>query len=297
MINGKALIKRLPQVRGRYIADSPLNAVTWFRVGGPAEVMYKPADLDDLTFFMKNKPADVPVQILGVGSNLLVRDGGVPGVVIRLGRHFTTMVVRDKTVDVGASVLDRTLSVLARDQGLGGLSFLCSIPGTIGGALRMNAGCYGRETQDIVESALVMDPKGNIHRLTNEELGYSYRHSSVPENWIFLGARLRYTPGDPKLIGQEMDEMLAKREETQPTRTRTGGSTFANPEGHSAWKLIDEAGCRGLKVGDAQMSEKHCNFMINCGSATAEDLEKLAQTVQHRVLDNSGVELRWEIIR
>ncbi len=297
MINGNTLIKRLPRVRGRYTPQSPLSAITWFRVGGPAEVMFKPADLDDLVFFMKNKPRDVPVKILGVGSNLLVRDGGVPGVVIRMGRHFTSMLVREDTIDVGASVLDRTLAALAREQGLGGLSFLSTIPGTIGGALRMNAGCYGREMKDIVDSALVMDTRGNIHRLTNEELGYSYRHSTVSKDWIFLGCRLKYTPASPQFIADEMAEMLAKRDDSQPTRTRTGGSTFANPDGHSAWELIDKAGCRGLKVGDAQMSEKHCNFMINCGEARAEDLEKLAETVQHRVQENANVELRWEIIR
>ncbi|USO01175.1 MAG: UDP-N-acetylmuramate dehydrogenase [Alphaproteobacteria bacterium] len=297
MIDGISLIQRLPKIRGRYTPNTSLSAITWFRVGGPAEVIFKPADLDDLTFFMKHKPSDVPVKILGVGSNILVRDGGVPGVVIRLGRHFTNIVVRENTVDVGASVLDRTLSVLARDRGLGGLSFYCSIPGTLGGALRMNAGCYGRETSDVVESALVMDPKGKIHRLTNKELGFSYRHCAIPDDWIFLGARLTFTHTEPHILAQEMEEMLTKREETQPTNSRTGGSTFANPQGYSAWELIDKAGCRGLKVGDAQMSEKHCNFMINCGQATADDLEKLAETVQNCVRESSDIALNWEIIR
>lgn len=297
MLNGEQLIGRLPKVRGKYLPNVSLSSITWFRVGGPAEVMYKPADLDDLSFFMKNKPADVPVTLLGVGSNLLVRDGGVPGVVVRLGKHFNTIIVKGNEIDVGAGVLDRTLAMLCRDQGLGNLEFLCGVPGTIGGALRMNAGCYGSEIKDVVDSALVMDTKGKIHRLTNEELGFSYRHSSVHKDWIFLGARFKSIPADPVVLGQKIEEMLKQREESQPVRSRTGGSTFANPEGYSAWKLIDEAGCRGLIVGDAQMSEKHCNFMINRGQATAADLETLGELVRQKVEERSQINLRWEIIR
>lgn len=297
MLNGEKLMARLPKVRGKYLPNVSLSTITWFRVGGPAEVMYKPADLDDLSFFMKNKPADVPVTLLGVGSNLLVRDGGVPGVVVRLGKHFNTIIVKGNEIDVGAGVLDRTLAMLCRDQGLGNLEFLCGVPGTIGGALRMNAGCYGTEMKDVVDSALVMDTKGKIYRFTNEELGFSYRQSSVHKDWIFLGARLKSTAADPAVIGQKIDDMLKQREDSQPVRSRTGGSTFANPDGHSAWKLIDEAGCRGLVVGDAQMSEKHCNFMINRGQATAADLERLGELVRQKVQENAHIDLRWEIIR
>lgn len=297
MLNGTKLVERLPQVRGRYSTNTLLNTITWFRVGGPAEVLYKPADLEDLSFFMKNKPSDIPVTMIGVGSNLLVRDGGVPGVVVRLGRHFNTIIVNGSYVDVGAGVLDRTLAMLCRDQGLGNLEFLCGIPGTIGGALRMNAGCYGTEIKDVIDSALAMDTKGKIHRLSKEELGFRYRHCSVPKDWIFLGARFQTVKKDPQLIDETMKKMLEQRDGSQPVRSRTGGSTFANPEGESAWKLIDEAGCRGLMVGDAQMSEKHCNFMINKGEATAEDLEALGEMVRQKVKQKFHVDLRWEIIR
>lgn len=297
MLNGEKLIQRLPQVRGRYLTSVPLHTITWFRVGGPAEVVYKPADIEDLSFFMKNKPADVPITILGVGSNLLVRDGGIPGVVIRLGKGFNTIMIKGTEIDVGAGVLDRTLAILCRDQGLANLEFLCGVPGTVGGALRMNAGCYGGEMKDVVESVLVMDLKGKIHRLTNAEAGFSYRHCKIDSRWIFLGARLKASYGDPKVIGQKIEDMLSQREESQPIRSRTGGSTFANPEGQSAWKLIDMAGCRGLVIGDAQMSEKHCNFMINRGNATAADLEALGELVRKKVKEKSNIDLHWEIIR
>ncbi len=236
--------------------------------------------------------------MLGVGSNLLVRDGGVPGVVIRLGRHFTSILVRDNNqLDVGAGVLDRNLSFLARDHGLSNLEFLCGIPGTVGGALRMNAGAYGSETKDVLDSALVMDPQGTIHRLTSAQLGFSYRHCSLPDNWIFLGGRFNVVPGDSVAIGKRIEELLKQRDDSQPVRSRTGGSTFANPEGFSAWRLIDDVGGRGLTVGGAQMSEKHCNFMINCGDATATNLETLGEEIRRRVMEAKGIELRWEIIR
>lgn len=292
-----SIVGKLPQVRGRYTENADLSRTTWFRVGGPAEVLFKPADLDDLSFFLKERPDHVPVTMMGVGSNLLVRDLGVPGVVIRLGRGFTNLVLQGDRVDVGAAVLDRTVALLGKDEGLEGLEFLCGVPGTIGGALRMNAGCYGAEMKDILEVAFALDPRGNLKRLTPEDLGYSYRHCGLPFDWIFVGARLKARFGDKKAIEDRIHTLLTEREESQPIRTRTGGSTFANPKGRKAWELIDAAGCRGLTRGDAMVSEKHCNFLVNKGSARAEDLEALAEEVRRRVLDASGVDLRWEIQR
>lgn len=291
------LVKRLPKVRGRYTVKAPLAQVTWFRVGGPAEVLYKPADLQDLQFFLSECPLDIPITTMGVGSNLLVRDGGVPGVVIRMGQGFNNIHVHENYIHVGAAVLDRTVAMLAQQSGIGNLEFLCSIPGTVGGALRMNAGCYGGDVSGVLQKAFVLDRTGRLHALNVEELGYSYRHCEIPKDWIFVGARLIGKISDPALIESKMKEMLTSREETQPVHSRTGGSTFANPEGLKAWELIDKAGCRGLKVGNAQMSELHCNFMINTGGATAHDLETLAEEVRSRVVETSGVDLRWEIER
>ena len=291
------LLKRLPKVRGRYTVQAPLAQVTWFRVGGPAEVLYKPADLQDLQFFLSECPLDIPVTTMGVGSNLLVRDGGVPGVVIRMGQGFNNIHVHEHYIHVGSAVLDRTVAMLAQQSGIGNLEFLCSIPGTIGGALRMNAGCYGGDVSQVLQKAFVLDRAGSLHALNVEELGYSYRHCEIPKDWIFVGARFMGEKADPATIESKMKEMLASREETQPVHSRTGGSTFANPEGLKAWELIDKAGCRGLMVGNAQMSELHCNFMLNTGGATAQDLESLAEEVRARVLATSGVDLRWEIER
>lgn len=291
------IIGRLPAVRGRYSENTPLAAITWFRVGGPAQVVFKPSSILDLSLFLKEKPADIPLHVIGVGSNLLVRDGGVKGVVIRLGKGFANVVVDGTRIEVGAGVLDRNVALTAQEAGIGGLEFLCSIPGTIGGALRMNAGCYGSEIKDVLEYAVAMDPKGQIHQLTPEQCGFSYRHSGVPENWIFVSACLKGHKSEPAEIGKKMQEMLAQREETQPVHTRTGGSTFANPDGHKAWELIDKAGCRGLKIGGAQVSELHCNFLMNTGDATAKDLETLGETVRQRVKEQSGIDLRWEIQR
>lgn len=291
------IIGRLPAVRGRYSENTPMAAITWFRVGGPAQVVFKPASILDLSLFLKEKPADVPFHVIGVGSNLLVRDGGVKGVVVRLGKGFANVVVDGTRIEVGAGMLDRNVALTAQEAGIGGLEFLCSIPGTIGGALRMNAGCYGSEIKDVLEYAVAMDPKGQIHKLTAEQCGFSYRHSGVPEDWIFVSACLKGHQSDPTEIGKKMQEMLAQREETQPVHTRTGGSTFANPDGHKAWELIDKAGCRGLKMGGAQVSELHCNFLMNTGEATAKDLETLGETVRQKVKEKSGVDLRWEIQR
>ncbi len=292
-----SLISKLPTVRGKYTEDAPLASTTWFRVGGPAEVLYKPADLEDLRCFLAEKPADIPVRVIGVGSNLLVRDGGVPGVVIRLGRGFSNIYVNEDVVDVGAGMLDRNVALACRDASLGGLEFLCTIPGTIGGALRMNAGCYGSEMQDIVAAILAIDLRGNLHHLGADQCKFSYRHCGIAEDMIFIGARLKGYASSSAEIGQKMQEMLKARDDTQPVRTRTGGSTFANAGDAKAWELIDKVGCRGMKVGGAQISEKHCNFMINTGGATAHDLESLGEIVRSRVLEATGIDLRWEIQR
>lgn len=289
--------KPLPEVRGKYRENVSLAPTTWFRVGGAAETVFRPADYEDLSDFLKGKPNDVPVTPIGVGSNLLVRDGGVSGVVVRLGRGFTNIALHDGFLDVGAGVLDSTVAQLAATEGIKGLDFFCGIPGTIGGALRMNAGCYGTEVKDVLEAAFALDPKGKLHTLTLDDLGYGYRHCAVPKDWIFIGARFKAPAGNQKLIQESINTLLAQREETQPIRSKTGGSTFANPTGHSAWKLIDEAGCRGLKTGGAQVSEKHCNFLINFDNSTSFDLEELGETVKKRVKDKSGIDLRWEIQR
>jgi len=296
------LIERLPAVRGRLTENAPLAGITWFRVGGPAEVMFRPADRDDLIAFLSNKPAGVAVTVIGVGSNLLVRDGGVPGVVIRLGRGFADVVIDGTTVRAGAATLDLNVALSARDAGVAGLEFLSGIPGTIGGALRMNGGAYGKEMKDVTVAAEALDATGRLHRLSPAELGFSYRHSGVAEDWIFLSAELAGTRDAPQAIAARMQEIQTKREDTQPIRTRTGGSTFANPkqpeaQGRRAWELIDGAGCRGLARGGAIVSEKHCNFLINTGNATAAELEGLGEEVRRRVFEQFGVTLEWEIRR
>jgi UDP-N-acetylmuramate dehydrogenase len=297
MTESKKLIDYLPKVRGSYTENVPLSKYVWFQVGGPAEVLYKPADADDLSFFLKEKPRDIPVTIVGVGSNLLVRDQGVPGVVIKLGKGFNNIAFHGIEVDVGAAVLDRTLSLCACDEGLEGIEFLSGVPGMIGGALRMNAGCYGSEVKDVLSAAFALDSKGTLHHLTPQDMGFGYRSCSIPEDWFFIGARLKLRSGKASVIQERISKLLAEREESQPVRSRTGGSTFTNPSGLKAWELIDKAGCRGLKIGNAQVSEKHCNFLINTGGATAEDLEKLGEEVRSRVLKASGVSLKWEIKR
>ncbi len=291
------LLDRLPRVRGRYTADAPLAGITWFRVGGPAEVMFRPADPEDLAQFLAGKPADVPVTVIGVASNLLVRDGGVPGVVVRLGRGFVDMKAEGEIVRAGAGALDGNVALVARDGAIAGLEFLSGIPGTIGGALRMNAGAYGAEMKDVTLSADALDARGNRHNLDLAALGFTYRHCAVSEDWIFIAASLRGRAGDRAAIQRRMDEINAAREETQPVRTRTGGSTFANPPGHKAWELIDKVGGRGLRRGGAMVSEKHCNFLINAGEASAADIEALGEELRRRVKDAFGVTLEWEIRR
>ena len=290
------LIDRLIKPRGRLAADAPLGAQTWFRTGGPAEVLFRPADAEDLASFLKALPADVPVTVLGVGSNLLVRDGGIKGVVIRLMRGFTGITVDGTEVVAGAGAPDLNVALTARDHSLAGLEFLSGIPGTIGGAFPTNAGAYGGELSDVLISAEAVDRAGNIFTVTPAGLGLSYRHSAAPEDWIFTSARLRAAPGDQMTIARRIAEIDSARADSQP-RSRTGGSTFANPPNLKAWELIDGAGCRGLRVGDAQVSEKHCNFLINLGNATAADIESLGEEVRSRVFQKSGVLLQWEIRR
>lgn len=293
-----SLLHRLPRVRGRYAENVPLAPITWFRVGGPAEVMFRPADADDLGEFMAAKPTDVAITVLGVGSNLLVRDGGIPGVVIRLGRAFAGIAAVDAdTLEAGAAALDVNVARMALDSGIGGLEFLSGIPGTIGGALRMNAGAYGSEVEDVLVSAQAIDGNGDIRDLTAADLGFAYRACAVPADWIFVGAVLRGHGADPQAVGRRMQEIREARESTQPIRSRTGGSTFANPPGAKAWKLIQRAGCRSLAIGGAKVSEQHCNFLINTGAATAADLEALGEEVRRRVLAETGVVLSWEIHR
>lgn len=296
-VTSTSWIDQLPPVRGRLQTNQPLGPYTWFRVGGPADVVFRPADEDDLKDFLRQLPKDIPTTIIGVGSNLLVRDGGVRGVVIRLGGDFNFIGFTDQTLETSAAALDSTVAQTALDQGRQGLEFLSGIPGTIGGALRMNAGAYGREMKDVVLSATALDRDGAVRTLSNEELGFSYRRSSVPDDWVFLSTTLAAPSGDRTEIANRMAEIRDSREAAQPLRTRTGGSTFANPPGEKAWALIDRAGCRGLVRGGAMISEKHCNFMINTGNATAADLEDLGDDVRARVLKTTGITLHWEIRR
>jgi len=291
------LIERLPPVRGRLTAEAPLAPVTWFRVGGAAEVMFRPADAEDLAEFLAKRPPEVPVTVIGVASNLLVRDGGVEGVVVRLGRGFAAVEISGARVTASAGVLDLNVAITARAAGVGGLEFLSGIPGSIGGALRMNAGAYGREIKDVLESAAALDNAGVRHELSLGEMGLGYRHCGVPEDWIFLGVTLRGQEADRDAIQRRMAEIQSEREASQPIRARTGGSTFANPPGHKAWELIDATGCRGLRRGGAMVSEKHTNFLINTGAATAADIEGLGEEVRRRVFEKFGVRLDWEIRR
>jgi len=292
-----ALKERMPKLRGRLLANQPLAELTWFRVGGPAQALFVPEDEDDLASFLGALPGEIPVTVIGFGSNLIVRDGGVPGVVVRLGRGFGAMKVEDHRIVAGAAVADVKVARAAQEAGIAGLSFLRGIPGALGGALRMNAGAYGREIKDVLIAARAVDRKGRVHVLRNAEMGFCYRHCGVPEDFIFTQASLQGAPGDPDVIAAEMERITEAREATQPIKSRTGGSTFKNPPGRKAWELIGAAGCRGLKLGGAQVSELHCNFLVNLGTATAADIERLGETVRARVLETSGVALEWEIKR
>ena len=292
------LIERLPKVRGELTANAPLAPLTWFRVGGPAEVLFRPADVEDLAAFLAGCPEDVPVMVIGVGSNLLVRDGGVKGVVIRLGKPFMAIEVeKGNRVRAGTAALDVAVARAAQQAGIAGLEFYRGIPGSIGGALRMNGGAYGAETKDVLVEAKAVTRKGEIVTLTNADMHYTYRHCGAPDDLIFVEALYQGRLGDKDEIAARMEEITSSREASQPIRSRTGGSTFKNPEGKKSWQLIDAAGCRGLTRGGAQVSEQHCNFLINTGEATADDLESLGEEVRARVKETSGVTLEWEIKR
>ncbi len=291
------LLAKLPAVKGRLKENADLAKSTWFRVGGPAEVMFQPRDLDDLVNFLTDKPDDVPMTVIVIGSNLMVRDGGVPGVVIRLGEVFTDISVDELEITAGGGVSNLRLANAARDAGIKGFEFLTGIPGAVGGALRMNAGAYGAETKNIVQSVKAIDEHGQIVDLTVADMKFSYRHSDAPDDLIFIEGRFKGETGTPAGIGARMKSIRAQREQSQPIKTPTSGSTFTNPPDAKAWELIDQAGCRGLMRGGAVVSEKHCNFLINTGSATAADLEGLGEEVRHRVFETSGVKLEWEIRR
>lgn len=287
----------LPPVRGTYAENAPLKDLVWFRAGGNAEILFRPADADDLATFLAAKNVDTRVSVIGVGSNLLVRDGGILGVVVRLPGAFGKIVVEGKRIRAGAAALDAAVARQAAEAGIAGLEFLRGIPGTIGGALRMNAGCYGREIRDIFVEAIAIDGQGNRHVLKAADMGFVYRKSQVPEDFIFVEALFEGETGDAAEIKARMNALIEQRESTQPVKSRTGGSTFKNPPGHKSWQLIDEAGCRGLVRGGAQVSEKHCNFLINTGDATAADIESLGEEVRARVKAKSGIDLEWEIKR
>jgi UDP-N-acetylmuramate dehydrogenase len=286
---------KTPELRGRLLANQPLDSQSWFRTGGPAQALFMPADADDLSYFLKNLPADVPLTVIGASSNLIIRDGGVPGVVVRLGRGFNDIAVEDShRVRAGSAALDAHVARAAQPAGVAGLAFLSGIPGSIGGALRMNGGAYGAETKDVLIEARAVDRQGNARTLSNAEMNFSYRRSGAPDDIVFTQALFQGKPGDPEQIANEMAEIKKKREASQP-KNKTCGSTFKNPPGHNAWKLIEDAGCRGLIVGRAQVSELHCNFLINLGGAKAADIETLGETVRERVKAHSGVDLEWEI--
>jgi UDP-N-acetylmuramate dehydrogenase len=288
----------MPQLRGRLLANQSLAELTWFRVGGPAQVLFTPADENDLAYFLKHLPGEISVYVVGVGSNLIVRDGGMTGVVIRLSpRAFGDTSASGDIVTAGAAALDKRVAETAAAANVAGLEFYFGIPGTIGGALRMNAGANNAETKDVLLDATGIDRNGNIHTFSNAEMKFAYRNSGVDPSITFTSARFCGTPAAPEAIRARMNEVQTHRETSQPIREKTGGSTFQNPPGHSAWKLIDAAGCRGLRLGGAQVSDMHCNFLINTGTASARDIETLGETVRDRVKQNSGIELHWEIKR
>jgi UDP-N-acetylmuramate dehydrogenase len=291
------LIDRLPVTRGEIKEQADLSAITWFRTGGRAEILYRPADIEDLGALLKTLDPDIELTVLGLGSNVLIRDGGVPGFVINLGKAVGLIEFDGNDVIAGAGALDVAVSRACRDRNLGGLEFLNGIPGTIGGALRMNAGAYGREISDVLVSAQALDLSGQMHEIPALDFGFSYRHTNIDPSWIFVSARLRATPANREDIDRKMAKIGNARRSSQPAQARTGGSTFKNPPGRKAWELIDQAGCRGLTVGDAQVSEQHCNFLINLGNASASDLETLGEEVRRRVEENSGFVLEWEIRR
>lgn len=289
----------ISDVRGKLVPNQPLSEITWFRVGGPAQLFFQPADEEDLQFFLKNLPDAIKVTVIGLGSNLLIRDGGLDGVVIRLSaKGFgRTEVLDGSRIRVGTALPDVKVATAAAEAGIDGLTFYRGIPGGIGGAIYMNAGCYGTETRERVVEIRGVTRQGEIITLTNADMGYHYRKSNGPRGAIYTSAVYQGFAGEPEAILKRMREITETRESSQPTKARTGGSTFKNPDGHSSWKLVDEAGCRGLTINDAQVSEKHCNFLLNLDKATALDIELLGETVRNRVREKSGIELKWEIRR
>jgi len=287
----------LPPVRGSLTHEAPLKDLVWFRAGGPAQWLFRPADAEDLATFLAAKPSDLRLSVIGVGSNLLVRDGGIPGVVVRLSSAFGKVETTGTRVRAGAAALDANVARAAADAGIAGMEFLRGVPGTIGGALKMNAGCYGREIKDVFVEATALDTQGNRVKLTPSDMQFVYRNTAVRDELIFIEAVFEGTVDNPDAIRARMEELSANREAAQPVKSRTGGSTFKNPPGHKAWQLVDQAGCRGLRRGDAQVSEKHTNFLINTGEASAADLEALGEEVRRRVKETSGIELEWEIKR
>jgi UDP-N-acetylmuramate dehydrogenase len=290
--------EREREIRGKLTPNAPLAPLVWFKSGGSAQYLFEPADEEDLVSFLRDLDPQVPVMALGLGSNLIVRDGGVPGVVVRLGKAFAKIQQLDETtLRCGGGASGILVSSTARDHGIAGLEFLRGIPGTVGGFVRMNGGAYGREVSDILVSARLVLRSGEVVEWPLEKLGYTYRHSEIPQGSVVVSAKFQGVPGKPEAIATEMDVIARAREESQPLRSRTGGSTFKNPQGHKAWVLVDAAGCRGLTMGGAQVSEKHCNFLLNLGSATSADIEALGEEVRRRVLANSGITLEWEIQR
>lgn len=288
----------LPSVRGRCSFCTPLSGLTWFQVGGPAYVVYKPEDVSDLQYFLKNKPSNLSHFVLGAGSNILVRDGGYDGAVIKLGRGFSQITMENDELIAGAAALDRTVAMFAMQQHMAGVEFLVTIPGAIGGAVAMNAGCYGFEVKDILAWVEIVDAQGNLSKFYPHELSMSYRKSLLPEGCVIVRAAFKVASGNGVVIQQNIQQYLHLREMSQPTKGRTGGSTFKNPaQGSKAWELIDQAGCRGISIGAAKMSDKHCNFMLNTGDASAAELEGLGELVRQKVREKSGQELEWEIIR
>ena len=291
-------VATMPQVRGKLTPDAPLAPLVWFKSGGKAEWLFEPRDEADLVDFLRQLDPEIAVMALGLGSNLIVRDGGVPGVVVRLGKPFSKIELVDEiSLRCGGGASGILVSSTARDAGIGGLEFLRGIPGTVGGFVRMNGGAYGREVKDILVSTRLVLRSGEVVEWPLENLGYTYRHSEIPAGAVVIEATFRGSPGDPEAIGAEMDAIARAREESQPLRSRTGGSTFKNPEGHKAWALIDAAGCRGFRMGDAQVSEKHCNFLLNLGSATSAEIEALGEEVRRRVEAKTHISLEWEIQR
>jgi UDP-N-acetylmuramate dehydrogenase len=288
---------RIVPARGRITADAPLAPLVWFKSGGATELLFEPADTADLATFLADGDHDTPLLALGLGSNLIIRDGGFPGVTVRLGKPFARIAVDGRRVRAGGGAPGIAVASAARDAGVTGLEFLRGIPGTAGGAVRMNAGAYGRDVSDILVEATLVLRDGRVETWPAERFGYSYRHSAVPDRAVVVEALFEGAPGDPEAIGAEMDRIAAEREASQPLRSRTGGSTFKNPPGDKAWRLVDAAGCRGLRIGDAQVSEKHCNFLLNLGTASSADIEALGEEVRARVLAHSGITLEWEIQR